>query len=266
MFASILDLIRRAAVPHGDHGGDTADVEGDLIQPEPFEALKVRDDGWLVNLRPAPHVVHVPSKRSTSLVTASKRPEMVVWHWTATTRGTAASLAKRIVPLPKPDERASSWSVLIAADGAVYQSVPFTLGSWHAGGETAEKFKLVGGRPVPGGQLSANRISVGIELECVGEVRMTNGQWRGWPFDAKSPSVPAEQVVKWQGKYYHDFTDAQMGSAAEVLRAIVRWNRLMTREACSWTHARIDPGRKTDPGPVFVERYLQKILDHAFGP
>lgn len=116
------------------------------------EALDVDAEGWLVGSG----VELVPSVRSSPL-SAPQGPIAVVWHYTATDVGTAASLARRIRTYKRGVDRAASWHVLVGADGVLRQSVACMRGAWHCAKGT------IGGHRV-------NSCSVGVELEGHGSV------------------------------------------------------------------------------------------------
>lgn len=157
-------------------------------------------------------VVHVPSPRSSDLDPDLEGPGAIVWHYTSTDPGTADALARRISKAPGPDDRQASWNILVAVDGRIIQSIPCERGAWHAGGPTAKRL------PIAGKERRANRCSVGIELEGHGK-----------------PPLPAAQVA----------------SAERLLRTLAAAYRIEGRNQV-WTHAEIDPTRRTDPGPDWL--------------
>jgi N-acetyl-anhydromuramyl-L-alanine amidase AmpD len=109
--------------------------------------LEVDAEGWLVGER----VERVPSVRHSALSTP-QGPIAIVWHFTATDPGTARNLARRIRTYKRGVDRATSWHVIVAHDGVLWQSVPFLRGAWHCA-----KGRIAGHR--------VNACSVGIELE-----------------------------------------------------------------------------------------------------
>jgi hypothetical protein len=157
-------------------------------------------------------VVHVPSVRSSPLDADLDGPAAIVWHYTSTDAGTADALARRIAKAPGPEDREVSWNILIAQDGRILQSISCERGAWHAGGATAKQL------PLAGKQRRPNRSTVGIELEGHGA----------------SPLPPAQAI-----------------SAGRVLRAIGATYGIKPRDLV-WTHAEIDPSRRSDPGPHWV--------------
>lgn len=286
MIRSLVSAVRPAPQPHGDHQDPAGNV--DELDPEestPYDAptlvpLEVDVTGWLVGDR----VRKVPSRRQQDLATAGAVPVMVVWHWTAT-RGNVEKMVKRIVERPHPDDpHGASWHLCIQRDGTIWQSVPFNRGSWHAGGASSARFikdhldaealALNGWRratpsevKAKRGVVSANALSIGVEMECVGEVRHVNGKFIGWPFEpGESPVVPADEVselVHTQGdraRRYHVFSPAQVIAAERLVRALVARYPKLTQAGLSYGHIDLDPSRKSDPGPIWRREQLPAIL------
>jgi N-acetyl-anhydromuramyl-L-alanine amidase AmpD len=276
-----------------DHvGGDLADLpEQASAQPEPVVSheteapvhLQITPDGWLLPTEGSIlKVERIPTKRIQKLATPRGEPYMIVWHWTATPAGSVRNAAKRIQALPDKakGERAASFHLGIPQSGALIQLASVEVGTWHAGGESAARFDLVrfdriGAQQyviTPRGPVSANAISVGVELENVGEVRLVKGKWRSWPFkDGEGHVVKEEDTVSFRlpgeksPRRYERFTEHQVHQATEFVRAMaIAYPRSITRASCSWAHFMIDPTRKTDPGPYWMEEILPKILDEVF--
>jgi len=265
------------AAYEADHGDD------DLAEPAEVSRVAAGPDwsidpgGWIIGDK---RVVRVPTVRTSKLATGGG-PVMLVWHWTATPWGTGAGIARRVSTYTKGD-RASSMHSIIEHDGTFYILAPATKGTWCQGGATAMKFVKEGvfrkdalGVQVRSGErwapssdpkigVSANALAFSFELVNLGEVRLVNGRWRAWPFQPGSPAVEEKDTVPKGKRRYHRFTTAQVESAARAARALVQAYGLR-REDCRWTHQQIDPTRKTDPGPVWVEDHLVDVLDHAFG-
>jgi hypothetical protein len=277
----ILDLIEWAAHRHDE-----------------IQAIEVDDHGWMHGSG----VVRVPSKRTQRLMTprppnGDAHVEGICAHWTDTRCIGAEALAKRIVDMPKKDQHVGSCHVWIDAGGAIAQSVSFEQGSWHAGSASALLFTRGGDGTWTGSKIkgySANRWAAGIELECIGDVRLLplpargplrqryerhatkDGHvWCGWPFvyggDHGNPaSCPADEVVVTgavggQQRGLHKFTDEQVRAATRVYRAIISTYGLK-RENCAWGHNLIDPKRRTDPGPLWMNKggHLENILNGVY--
>lgn len=263
----LLDAFRKQQQAHGDHEGDET-THTSLVPLDVSYLLSISSDGWFEGK----DVTHVQTARIQKLV--EKEPQGVCWHWTAT-RGVGYTLAKRIVSLPKPGERAASWGTLIQAKGPIIQSASLHHGTWHAGGPSSAAFKKVfygghrtwemAGHPMSQkkpGEVSANSVLHGIELENLGELRMVNGAWRPYPFEPKTRAVPEAEVTKHSGRHYHRFSENQVTQAERIIRACherFRW----TSDAFRWNHHKIDPTRKTDAGPLW-NQHLEDILSRVF--
>lgn len=252
---------------HGDHD-DTIEIDDKGI---------MHGDG----------VHYIPTVRTQKLATpgaeGERHVEGAVWHYTDTYNAGAVNLAKRIAAAGA----SRSCHVWIDRPGVIAQSASFERGTWHAGSDTALLFKrnAAGWEPlapaqrgkVPG--YGANSWAAGIELENVGEVRLAlnpskgEKQWCGWPFKfdhrgtdgklVRPAVVPADEVVEIGGKHWHTFTDEQRRAAQRVVAAMVAHYGLL-REAFLWTHAKIDPTRRTDSGPAW-DGHLSVILENVFG-
>lgn len=236
--------------------------------------MRITSDGWLeATASGLPAITRVPSPRATTLEADLKWPIGVVWHWTggpARGPGFAPALAEEIRTYNKATDRAASWHVLVAKDGRIFQSVQFNRGSWHAG-----RPARIGGKPVKEGSswnalawpgrlfANVNRCTAGIELENSGRLEQRDGKFFCWPFDAHN-EIPAERAVKHGDLYFDDFPLAQEMAATRLLQAMALTFKL-TRDASQYGHMMIDPARKEDPGPLWQEVILPRILDRVFG-
>lgn len=265
-----------------------------LLVPPPFQpvmpTLHVDADGWLVATGTDVHLLRVPSKRTQALVRAPSAPpgvdahvDGITWHWTDTPHGTGARLAQANADLPKPGQHVGSWHACIDGDGTIYQAASFRRGTWHAGGPTAARLQwdpVAQGwaeryPPPPHSTLpTANSVFAGVELVCVGEVRWVGGQWLGWPFGVheethgRSARVDGHQVEErvWRGRkrHFQRFTPAQILSAERLTHALVDAYDLPA-ESVSYGHTQLDPDRREDPGPLWLEEILPEMLGRVFG-
>jgi N-acetyl-anhydromuramyl-L-alanine amidase AmpD len=60
-----------------------------------------------------------------------------------------------------------------------------------------------------------------------------------------------------------EFPDPQVQAACRVWRALVDAYDI-PRELAMLEHARLDPGRRSDPGPIWMGEHATRVLDHAF--
>lgn len=224
--------------------------------------MKVGSDGWLeVTASGLPPFVKVPSPRTTLLDSAAAgEPRGVIWHWTAgvkTSATFARALAEEIRTWNKDKDRPASWHVLIGKDGAVYQSVPFTTGSWHVGRP---------GRIAGHLYANVNRATVGIELLNAGRLEKVGEKFYPVGGDHSSDhEVAADRAVAVGEQWFDGFPSAQEQAAGRVLQALVlkfKW----ARDVCAYGHSTFDPGRKEDPGPLWLNVVLPRVLDQLFGP
>lgn len=221
--------------------------------------MPVTKDGWLeVAASGLPPVIRVPSVRSTGLDVT--KPLGIVWHWTAGVGKTpkyATALAEEIRTYDKVKDRAASWHFLVSRDGRILQSIPLTMGSWHVGRPGNIAGRMFG---------NINRCTVGVELENAGQVKLHEGVWQAWPYDG-SAVLPEGRVTAHasDGLDYDAFPEAQVQAAQRLLTELVLWAK-WPRDVCSYGHRDFDPTRKTDPGPVWAENVLPRVLDGVFGP
>lgn len=244
--------------------------------------IEIDDAGWMHGR----DVHQIPTVRTQKLATpgaeGERHVEGVVWHYTDTRNAGAVNLAKRIAAAGQ----ARSCHLWIDRAGVVAQSASFERGTWHAGSSTAALFRRDERTddqpwqmltPAQRGNVrgyGANSFAAGIELENVGEVRLVGGQWLGWPFRhdlqgsdgamVRPVVVPADEVASNGSHGWHAYTHAQASAAKRVVSALVRRYGLK-RAACEWTHQRIDPTRRTDPGPLWTDGLLPSILADVFG-
>lgn len=266
-----------------DHTADEG-TSKHVVGPGP---LAIDTRGWLSG----DNVVKIPSARLQRLIAAQPAEHMLythirglTWHWTDTLPGTGALLATNIANLPDKSGRWSSWHIVI--DGPkIYQSVPFTMGSWHAGGPSSTRFRYAPdangwaevrpGAPGYPSLPSANSLFGGIELCNVGEVRFVAGRgWLGWPFgvneskNGRSAKVPDSDVIEvewWDGKKRHAqrYAPEQIAAATEVVRILKTFYDIPA-EQMAYGHHDLDPDRREDPGPHWMHEILPSILADVY--
>ena len=61
-----------------------------------------------------------------------------------------------------------------------------------------------------------------------------------------------------------EFPSAQVAAVARMWRAIVRAYGI-PRERAMLQHSELDPGRRVDPGPVWMGRHAERVLELAYG-
>jgi hypothetical protein len=248
----------------GPHlGGPHLDAPDDDL-PAP---LAIDSSGWLVG----DGVERIPTTRAGyRWRTRSQHPGGILWHWTATSHGTGRAMARRIA-----SGSGSSVHVWIEGDGTLIQSAPFSRGTGHAGGPTSARLAERDGvvQLDQSGSHSANSYLLGVELVCVGEVRAVGGKWLGWPFGRgpdRSPAVPPDQVATAEDaagrrRSYQNYTPAQRLAAERLVRACHARYGWAAPQPYSWGHCVVDPSRKTDPGPLWLARYLPAMLERVLG-
>ncbi len=248
--------------------------------------MRFGSDGWLeVTTGGLPPVLRVPSVRTTPLAADLKGPLGVVWHWTGgVCRGDGAArwLADSIRTFNRAKDRPASWHVLIAKDGRIFQSVPLLMGAWHVG-----RPGRIGGKPAPvsgqwdpmawPGRLFANinAATFGVELENSGRLEKVGDKFYCWPFwlDPDRPAagpdpkleVEAARAVLHGAQWFDGFPQAQEDAATRLLQALAL-SQKWSRDVSQYGHRMFDPSRKEDPGPVWLETVLPRVLDKVFGP
>lgn len=193
--------------------------------------LSVDKDGWLVG----DGVTHVPMHKSwryAGLNTPEGTPNAVVWHYTATDPGTAEGMARR---------RQKPWTDFAAEYRKDNPGKTVPQNSWHLSIETyggiVQMAPLITGTWHVGSDTAipikglgwANRVSNGIELVGHGKA----------------------------------FPQAQVIDAARVLAAIVDAYKV-ERKYAMIQHAQLDGKRRSDPGPVWMSKHADHVLEYAY--
>lgn len=249
--------------------------------------MHVAEDHWLTAASSGlPPVLRVPSVRSGMLAADLRgAPLGLVWHWTGGRPADinfAKALAEEIRTFNRASDRAASWHILIAKDGTIIQSLPTNVAAWHVGkpgriGSAPKKHAGQWDWPHWGGRLFANvnQATVGVELVNAGRLEKVGEKFFCWPFwlDPDHPAsgadpkleVEASRAVLHAGTWYDDFPKAQEMASARVVTALMlkyRWSR----DVCRYGHVMFDQQRKEDPGPLWLEVVLPRVLDMVFGP
>lgn len=254
-----------------------------VTEPDPQgDRWYINEHGFFVH----PSICNMPTRRTQGLALVRRgvsldyqrlqHVEGAVWHWTDTPRGTGHVIAHGWATSSAP----RSAHGIIDGDGTYYQCAPLTVGTWHAGGPSAKRWvwdavkmrwvvDATGHSP-----FTANSIFAGFELVNVGEVRFVQGRgWLGWPFgdaakeaaSGRSAVVPEDQVVEWYGwdrktkRHYHAFTDAQIATATNIVRALRR-DLGLPADSLLHTHHECDPDRRDDPGRYWIDVVMPRVL------
>lgn len=230
--------------------------------------MHIDESGWL-HAGPSDSLVKsYPSVRSYRLSTPA--PLGLVWHYTATigAAGTAERLSARIQRYRRGIDRAASWHLLIARDGSVFQSAPFSVGTWHVGrpGDIA-------GRHFD----NINRATIGCELENAGRLARIDGRFYCWPYwtNPSAPTherradprclVPAERAAAALGQGTFESFTAEQERAATALVAALAGQFGWKRDVLAYGHCNFDSPRKEDPGPLWQRFVLPRVLNNTFG-
>jgi N-acetyl-anhydromuramyl-L-alanine amidase AmpD len=238
------------------------------VQPAVSSPLVVDADGWLVG----DGVKRVPSHANNKLEVPV--PLGLIWHTTDTPPGrTAQSLAEGI----RTAAGLKSWNVLIAQDGGLWQSVPFTLASWHVGNAGT-----IEGRHFN----NVNKGTIGVELQNAGRLKKIDGKFYMWPYfrtklvDGKAKADPKLGVdpklvidadragADDKGVWWELFTAPQIAAAERLVRALAAWRPTELGRASAFQYGHVNfPGTtgKEDPGRTFPA-IRDAMLARVFGP
>lgn len=234
--------------------------------------MNIDSQGWLAATEEGfPAVLKVPSVRTTPLdLAAGSSPLAIVWHWTGgPCRGPLyeTALAEEIKGYKPNVDRAASWHVLVAKDGRLLQSVPFNVGSWHVGKPGRFNGRLFG---------NINRCTVGVEIANAGKLEKVGSKFYCSPYwlnpDApeaeRQPDpkleIVVERAMQHADGWYDAFPEAQEMAATRLLASLVatfKW----PKENCVWGHRDFDSPRKIDPGPLWQDVVLPRVLARVFG-
>lgn len=118
-----------------------------------------------------------------------------------------------------------------------------------------------------GDRLASWHVSIETDGTIVQQVPFFNQAWhagkgRGIP-ELGNPnrcSVGIELVG-----HGEEFPLAQVEAAKELWRVLVKTYPIERKNA-HWQHSTLDPDRRNDPGPVWMENHASGVLDYAFAP
>ncbi len=221
-------------------------------------------EGWLVpDHLDDPGVLRYPTERITTLI--GGEPQGLVLHTTDDTPNDAycERLCRRIQKRPTEGQRSASFHLVVSRKGVIHQCAPFLVGTWH----------VKGTGKINGKTQSVNRSTVGWEFENGGRVKLLPGSKSTYvtygdsqkPFSNPKNAVErgTVQMVAGVGALaFQTFTIDQYDAFVRMLRACAarfHWTRNQI-----YTHASLNPGRREDPGPIFLAA-LPQLLDRAFG-
>jgi N-acetyl-anhydromuramyl-L-alanine amidase AmpD len=174
-----------------------------------------------------------PSWRYSWLSTPEHKPLAIVAHYSATDHGTAMSMAKR---------RQQPWQDFAAAHRKSYPGKTVPQNSWHV---SIEPDKIIQMAPLTSG--------------CwhVGSLTAKQIPGVGWG----NRTATGIEIIGW-GKA---FPASQVALCCDVWRALVQTYGIK-REHAMVEHAKLDPGRRSDPGPIWMGKHAPTVLDYAYAP
>lgn len=177
------------------------------------------DSGLVAHVRPSPN-----HGERRGAYTWSKRPDIVLLHYTGMPDGRGLSGAERAIRWLTTEESQVSCHYVVDVDGTITQLVPESRRAWHAGLGTWQ------------GNTDINSASIGIEIVNPGHV-----------WDMSGAAFGSDQAEVHPG--YCDFPEAQITAVMALVKDIVARNRMSTTGILA--HSDIAPARKSDPGERF---------------
>lgn len=231
--------------------------------------MLVDAQGWLQRDQDTDPRVELLSTRSTYPLIVP-HPIGVVWHTTDTPPSrTAESLARNIVDNTKLQV---SWHALVDRDGTIWQSAPFTVGTWHTGTAGVVEGQHFG---------NVNRATIGVELVNAGRLKRIAGKFYMWPYykrgDDGRPDadlgvdarlVIADAHVRPAGSsFWEVITDPQVAASEAMVRALATWRPAELGKASAYRYGHVNfPSRsgKEDPGLLWPP-LREKMLSRVFG-
>lgn len=235
--------------------------------------MNVDDHGWLVGAEREPVVTRLPTVRTYAL--ATREPLGAVWHTTDERGGpgTSEAMARRVQTFRIGVDRLASWHLLVSREGAVYQSAPFTVGTWHVG-----VGGVIAGRRFP----NINHVTVRDGRHRARECRAPQAARRAGLLLAvrRQPERAADRAPA--GRRLRAAVRARRCHPAGAVRRVpppprrrtrpglscMRSRRATsgwTREVCAYGHVDFDPEHREAPGPIWKQTVLPRVLDRIFG-
>jgi N-acetylmuramoyl-L-alanine amidase len=152
--------------------------------------------------------------------------------------------------LTNPATKASA-HLVIGRSGDIHQLVPFNIIAWHAGAS----------RHIETNRQGINKYSIGIELVNAGPLRKMNEvQYISW-FGKIYPQEDVMEALhpnETEPRYWQRYSEEQLAACLEVSRLLAATYPI----TYILGHDEISPGRKIDPGPLFLmDRFRAKVLD-----
>lgn len=209
--------------------------------------------GWLV-----PDAARVPTYNCycpTYRADLIQPVDALLFHWTATpatVQGTSnrARIERWLAWVGQGHSRTpSSTHFVVLRDGVVLQGAPLTDRTWHAG--------IAEWR----GRRSLNRWTIGVDLDCVGPLRLIDDRY----VDTYGGEHHGEVDHDPDGRAYEPYYSAQIDAVCELVARLIRvWPHLADDPAASLVgHSQVSPGRKQDPGPLFPWGEVVDAARHA---
>ncbi|MTI29850.1 N-acetylmuramoyl-L-alanine amidase [Xanthovirga aplysinae] len=169
-------------------------------------------------------------------------PNSIIIHYTA---GRTGDLSAKY--LCKNNVKASA-HIVIDRSGHIYQLVPFSTISWHAGKSSY------------GGRSGFNNFSIGIEIDNAGILEKVGNQYKAW-FGKLYPESEVIQAIhrnESSPRYWHTYTEEQIQLTIDLCELLMdKYSSINNILG----HEEISVGRKQDPGPAFP---LDKIRASFF--
>lgn len=178
--------------------------------------------------------------------------EVAVVHWTASPMGGGVNGTNepRIRAWGRGERGDNSSHFVILRDGRLLQLCPLSSRAWHAGGST-----WIDPQGVP--VKNVNSRAIGIDLECVGNLRKVRGEERFFDSYGGAFAGPAEIAGSRWWEAYRDEQIATLHGLAALLCAVLP----QLKDPARWTGHEDIRKTKIDPGPHFPWWPLRKTLE-----